>query len=155
VSGRELILVDGPPGTGCPAISALTGADLALVVTEPTPSGESDLQRVLALIRHFGIAAAVLVNKADLHPRAAERLADRVAEEGIPVVGSFPYDDAVSQAIRDGRPLSSCSDGWRERFKSLWLALSSVLDGLEDGVAGGRAAETEFLVAEKETGHEQ
>ena len=64
---RSLIIVDGPPGIGCPVIASVTGASLVLVVTEPTVSGEHDLERVLSLTRHFDIPAAVCVNKWDLN----------------------------------------------------------------------------------------
>jgi MinD superfamily P-loop ATPase len=126
--GRRIVLVDGPPGTGCPAISALTGADLALLVTEPTPSGESDLRRVLDLTRHFDIPAAVLLNKADLHPRSAERLAEWLEARGVPLVGCFPYDEAIVQTICEGRVLSAFSEVWRDRFDRLWRDLSALLD---------------------------
>ena len=69
----DLILVDGPPGIGCPVHARLTGCDLALVVTEPTPSGEHDLERVLALLDQFDVPAAVLINKHDLSPRFTVR----------------------------------------------------------------------------------
>ena len=69
--GRSLIVVDGPPGIGCPVIASLTGASLVLAVTEPTLSGEHDLARVLDLARHFGIPSAVCVNKWDINPEAA------------------------------------------------------------------------------------
>jgi len=105
--GRDLVLVDGPPGTACPAISALTGANLALLVTEPTPSGGSDLDRVLQMTRHFGVDAAVVINKADLHPRLADELETRVESVGAPVLARFPYDEIVPQAIREGR-LPAC-----------------------------------------------
>jgi len=127
--GRNLVLVDGPPCTGCPVISSMTGADLALVVIEPTPSGESDLFRVLDLARHFRIDAAVVVNKADLDPAAADALAGRVEETGVPVVARFPYDDAASSAICEGRLLSEASREWHARLGQLWNELASLLDG--------------------------
>jgi len=72
--GCRLILIDGPPGIACPVIACLNGAKRVLVITEPTPSGEHDLERVLALARHFGIPVWVCVNKYDLNPAATARL---------------------------------------------------------------------------------
>jgi MinD superfamily P-loop ATPase len=126
---RDLVLVDGPPGTGCPAISSMTGADLAVVVTEPTPSGESDLFRVLDLARHFRIHTAVVVNKADLDPGPADGLAGRVEATGVPVVARLPYDDAASDALCEGRLLSELSEDWHARLGELWEELASMLDG--------------------------
>jgi MinD superfamily P-loop ATPase len=125
--GRQWILVDGPPGIGCPIIASLSGADLAVVVTEPTPSGESDLFRVLDLAQHFNMKAAVVVNKADLHPGRAEALLARVESEGVPIVGSLPYDGEVSTALRERRLLADCSESWRERFERLWTSLEYLL----------------------------
>jgi MinD superfamily P-loop ATPase len=139
---RDLVLVDGPPGTGCPVISSMTGADLALVVTEPTPSGEGDLARVLALAGHFGIAAAVVINKADLDPERANRHASSVEAAGVPVVARLPYDEAASQALCEGRLLCDLSADWRKRMSRLWLALAALLDRPSNGTQAFIPAET-------------
>ncbi len=70
----DLLLIDGPPGTGCPVISALNQADYCLLVTEPSCSGQHDLQRILDLAAHFRVPAAVVVNKADLYPPGSEAI---------------------------------------------------------------------------------
>ena len=104
-SGRQLLLIDGPPGVGCPVMASLTGASILLAVTEPTPSGEHDLERVLALARHFEIPAFVCVNKHDLNPALTARIERRAAELGATVVGRIPYDPAVTAAQRRSRPV--------------------------------------------------
>ena len=104
-AGRQLLLIDGPPGVGCPVMASLTGASLLLAVTEPTPSGEHDLERLLALARHFEIPAWVCVNKHDLNPAMTERIERRAAELGATVAGRIPYDPAVTAAQRQGRPV--------------------------------------------------
>lgn len=98
----ELLIIDGPPGTGCPVISAVTGVDLVVMVTEPTPPGISDLHRVLALAKHFEIPAAVVINKADLNPELVASLEEDLLARGVEVLGSIPYDEAVPKAQRDG-----------------------------------------------------
>jgi len=95
---RSLIIVDGPPGIGCPVIASLTGATLVLVVTEPTVSGEHDLGRVLALARHFDMPAAVCVNKWDLNPEMTERIEDMARRSGAKIAGRIRYDRAVTAA---------------------------------------------------------
>jgi len=95
---RETILVDGPPGIGCPVIASLTGATVVLVVTEPTVSGEHDLERVLSLARHFDIPAAVCVNKWDLNPEMTERIEDKASRVNARVVGRIRYDRAFTLA---------------------------------------------------------
>jgi MinD superfamily P-loop ATPase len=128
---RQWILVDGPPGTGCPAISSLTGADLALVVTEPTPSGESDLLRVLDLSRRLRVPAAVVINKADLCPERSDDLAGRVESAGVPVLARFPYDENVSVALGEHRLLSDRSAAWRRRFRNLGESIARLLGEAE------------------------
>jgi MinD superfamily P-loop ATPase len=97
-NGNGLIIVDGPPGIGCPVISSLTGASLALVVTEPTVSGEHDLERVLALTKHFSIPTAVCVNKWDINPSMTEQIERKACEAGGRVVGRIRYDSGVTKA---------------------------------------------------------
>lgn len=98
----EILIIDGPPGTGCPVISAITGVDMVVMVTEPTPPGISDLHRVLALADHFNIPAAVVINKADLNPALVALLEEEMNDRGVSVLGSIPYDEAVPKAQREG-----------------------------------------------------
>jgi MinD superfamily P-loop ATPase len=98
----DLILVDGPPGIGCPVHASLTGCDLALVVTEPTPSGEHDLERVLALLDHFRVPAAVLINKHDLSAELTSRIEALARRADAPVVGRLPFSPEVPRALARG-----------------------------------------------------
>lgn len=101
--GLGLILCDGAPGIGCPVISSLSGVDLAVAVTEPTPSGRHDLERVAELCAHFRVPLAVLVNKADLNPGAAAELAALCRAQGHEPLGELPYDPAFVQAMVQGK----------------------------------------------------
>jgi MinD superfamily P-loop ATPase len=98
-TGRELILSDGSPGIGCPVISSLAGATLAVAVTEPTPSGRHDLERVTALCDHFRIPVAVVINKCDLNPGEAERIAATALARGHALAGRLPHDPVVVTAM--------------------------------------------------------
>ena len=109
--GRELVIVDGPPGIGCPVISALTGVDAALLITEPSPSGLHDLERVLELTRHFGIPAMVVINKADLAPALVARIREAVDKLDVPVLGELPYDTEAVAAMVAGQPVVTHSNG--------------------------------------------
>jgi MinD superfamily P-loop ATPase len=107
---RELVLVDGPPGVGCPAIASLTGADATLLVTEPTPAGLHDLGRAARLAAHFGIPAAVVLNKADLYPPWEKELRGFCREVGLTYLGSVPYSPAFHAAARAGRTVVEMGD---------------------------------------------
>ncbi len=95
----ELVLVDGPPGIGCPVIASISGADGLLAVAEPSLSGEHDLRRLVALARQLRVPVKVVLNKADLSAVAAERLRVTCREEGIELIGEVPFDEALLPAL--------------------------------------------------------
>ncbi|NLH48990.1 MAG: 4Fe-4S binding protein [Myxococcales bacterium] len=106
----SLLLIDGPPGIGCPVISAVTGVDLVLAITEPTPSGIHDLRRVLELTRHFRIPVGVCVNKADLNPEQTKAVATLAPTEGAAYLGAIPFDNIVTRAMIAGKSLPEFGD---------------------------------------------
>ena len=105
--GYPLVIVDGPPGIGCPAIATLSGADLVVIVTEPTVAGFHDLKRTLSLVDHFRIPALVCVNKADLFEAGREALTDYCNEHGLPQVGEIPFDTIMTEAMIHGQPITA------------------------------------------------
>jgi MinD superfamily P-loop ATPase len=105
--GYELIVVDGPPGIGCPVISAAAGADLALIVAEPTAAGVHDMERVLQVTQHFGVPALVCVNKADLYPQGSAQIEAYCHAHGIEVIGHIPFDVSVTEAMVRGEPVTA------------------------------------------------
>ena len=136
-SGAALLLVDGPPGIGCPVISASAGADLALHVVEPTVSGVHDLERIMATTDHFGVRSLVAINKADLNLKRAEEITAFCAARGIEIVGRVPYDDAVTEAMVQGRPVTEHTDGpVTEALRGVWAQVRERL--LPDGAGGKR-----------------
>jgi MinD superfamily P-loop ATPase len=123
---RDLVLVDGPPGIGCPVISAAAGADLALIVAEPTVAGIHDMARVLATTQHFGVPALVCINKADLHPEGTAEIEVYCEQEGLPVVGRLPFDTVVTEAMVQGQPVtafrpdSPVSHALKDTWEQMW-----------------------------------
>ena len=127
--GFDLILVDGSPGTGCPVIATISGAALVLVVTEPTVSGLHDLERVMDLAAHFGVPAAVCVNKGDINPEMTERIRAFCETRGTPLLGVIEYDPEVTAAQVAGKSVVECSDGPASRgMKALWERLRNAMD---------------------------
>ena len=125
----ELLIVDGSPGIGCPVIASITGSDFVLAVTEPTVSGQHDLERVMELTRHFNIPTAVCVNKCDINPEIAERIERTAGQSGVAVLGKIPYDPAVTQAQLMARSVVEYRDGSLKRhIERLWR---SVLEAIE------------------------
>lgn len=104
---RQLVIVDGPPGIGCPVISAISGADLALVVAEPTVSGVHDMRRALETLKHFGVRALVAVNKADIFPAGADEIEAFCRQQGVETVGRIPFDLTVASAMVAGEAVTA------------------------------------------------
>jgi MinD superfamily P-loop ATPase len=105
--GCAAVIVDGPPGIGCPVISAASGADLALIVAEPTAAGIHDMERVLATTAHFRVPALVCINKADIYLEGTAQIEAYCRERGIEVVGRIPFDATVTEAMVQGQPVTA------------------------------------------------
>jgi len=126
--GLPLILVDGPPGIGCPVISSLTGADGVLVVTEPTLSGLHDLNRVLDLAGHFKIPGMVLINKYDLNKEMTDRIETYCRDKGLGVAGRLPYDPVVTEAMIQGKTIPEMSrNGLGKEIGNIWEKIKEQL----------------------------
>ena len=124
----DLLIIDGSPGIGCPVIASITGADLVLVVTEPTLSGLHDLGRVAQLTKHFGIQTLVCVNKWDLNAELATEIESNARPIGVEAVGRIRYDRAVTEAQINGQALVEYTEtGAAEDIKGLWSRVSAKL----------------------------
>jgi MinD superfamily P-loop ATPase len=135
---EELILGDGPPGTGCPVIASIGGADRVLIVTEPTVSGVHDMERVLRLTGHFGVPALIVINKADLNDEQAERIETIAREVGSSVVAKIPFDHNVNDALMAGQTIIEYGKGPAfEAVVDLWNQLQDAIRQ-QDSAGGSR-----------------
>ncbi|MFO7901605.1 MAG: P-loop NTPase [Planctomycetota bacterium] len=126
------ILGDGPPGTGCPVIASVSGADLVLIVTEPTVSGVHDMERVLDLSAHFGVPALVIINKADLNTEQAARIDDIARRWDSRVIVRIPFDRAVNDALMNGKPVVLHGEnGAANAIKNAWHAVRTELERID------------------------
>ncbi len=118
---RELILVDGSPGIGCPVVSSLSGADYVLMVTEPSVSGRHDLERLYALVEKFRLPAGCVINKADLNPGKRDEIAAFLKEKQIDHIADLPYDLAFSTAMVKGKTIVEEGEpALRMKVESAW-----------------------------------
>jgi MinD superfamily P-loop ATPase len=128
MEGR-LLLIDGPPGVGCPVIAAISGVDMALVVAEPTPSGRQGLKRAVDVAHHFGVHTCVVVNRADLYLKEADAIEDWCRERGLQVLQRLPYDPAATEAMTEATTVVEYGDGpLAHALEGLWQELGSILD---------------------------
>jgi len=126
--GLDYIISDGPPGIGCPVISSLSGANLSLLVTEPTLSGIHDLERVLGVCHHFGIPALVCINKYDINEDNTRQIENYCLNQGVEVAARIPFDNVVTEALVLGQPVVEYSDGKvTQEIQRLWQKVTEVL----------------------------
>jgi len=127
--GHKLVLVDGPPGIGCPVIASLADIEYGLVVVEPTLSGIHDLERALQLLDHFKVESLVCINKHDLNDENTAAIEKFCDEEGIEMVGLIPFDPEVTKAMVAGRPVVEYAPDSpaSEAIKKIWERLASIL----------------------------
>ncbi|HAA85455.1 MAG TPA: hypothetical protein DCE14_03785 [Kosmotogaceae bacterium] len=119
-----LVIVDGPPGIGCPVIASLTGATRVLVVAEPTVSGRHALKRILLLARHFSLPASVCVNKYNLNVPMTETIEKEATEAGAGVLGRIRYDRAVTLAQMQNKAVVETDARSAEDIRIIWEKLS-------------------------------
>ena len=128
-NNRRLIIIDGPPGIGCPVISAITGVDLVLIVTEPTLSGIHDMGRILEVARHFNIPAVICINKTDINLENVNKIEEFCKNENLSVVGKLPYDNISTAAMIEGKTIIEHSNGpLSTSIKKMWNNILEILE---------------------------
>jgi MinD superfamily P-loop ATPase len=117
---RELIIIDGAPGIGCPVVSSLSGADYVILVTEPSASGLHDLMRLVEVLKKFRLKAGCIINKADLHPDKAIEIEDFCKAYEIDILGKLPYDKAFTEAMIQGKTIIETNKSIRILLEEIW-----------------------------------
>jgi len=124
----DYIIIDGSPGIGCPVTASVTGTDYVVLVTEPTLSGVHDMKRVLEVVQNFYIAAGCIINKEDVNPEIAEEIKVFAKENGLDLLGVFPYDDIFVTAVNSGRSVAEMEGSVpAERMKTVWQEIQRKL----------------------------
>lgn len=120
-NGADYVIIDGPPGIGCPVIASLSGVDLALIVTEPTLSGIHDMERVIGVAQHFGVTTACAINKYDINSENTENIEQWCLWNHVAVLGKIPFDLSVTESIAVGVPVVSYTDNAvTKAIKEIW-----------------------------------
>lgn len=123
----DLVLCDGAPGIGCPVISSLSGTHLAVAVTEPTPSGRHDLERVADLCSHFKVMFAVIINKHDLNPDETTHIEAFCRDRGYPMLARLPHDVVVTQAMVQGQVVTELPDtDFARELRHTWVRMEQL-----------------------------
>lgn len=124
----DFIIIDGPPGIGCPVIASLSGTDMALVVTEPTLSGIHDMERVIQMAHHFKTRTACCINKFDINLRHTSKIESWCQKNSVPLIGKIPFDKEVIKSLIQGIPFIEYSkNSTAKEIKKIWKKLEQLL----------------------------
>jgi len=115
-SSEGLVIIDAPPGTSCPVIAAMRGADFILLVTEPTPFGLHDLKLAVGAVRMLGIPCGLVINRADM---GDDRVREYALAERLPILLEIPFDRKIAEAYSCGRMIVEVMPEWKEKFREL------------------------------------
>jgi len=128
---HDLIIIDGPPGIGCPVISASVGTDLVLLVIEPSAAGLHDAERALDAARHWGIPTVACINKADISPAQSSAVEAFCRESNLKVLGRIPFDLQVPHAMVKAMPITLYDPQATaaKAIYALWEELHSLISG--------------------------
>ena len=125
-------LIDGTPGIGCVVIAAITGVDAVVVVSEPTKSGISDLERVIQVAEHFMIPSFVCINKYDLNLEITEEIEEYCQDRKIPILGKIPFDPSIVTALREYKtPVEAGNTKITNIIKDIWAELENNMNKIE------------------------
>lgn len=119
----EWVIVDGPPGIGCPVNASLAAADFVVIVTEPTLSGIHDLKRLVDLLNTFKIRSGIVINKYDLNERITEQIFKYSESEKIPIIGSIPFDPEFMKALINGKNVVDVNENIRDEILTIFRQL--------------------------------
>lgn len=118
-SDVEWVIVDGPPGIGCPVNSSLSNTDFVVIVTEPTISGMHDLKRLVQLLDTFQIRSGIVINKFDLNEKLTAQIFNYADNEQIPIIGTIPYDMKFVHALNRSENIVEVNDELKEDFLTI------------------------------------
>ncbi len=125
IEADELVVIDAPPGTSCPAISAMKDSDFVLLVTEPTPFGLHDLKLTIGAVKQMDIPCGLVINRADIGSHDVYAYASR---ESLPILLEIPFDRRVAELYSKGCLLVDFSERWRQQFRDLFDAIEALVD---------------------------
>ena len=125
---KDFIVVDGSPGVGCPVVSSLSGANFAVLVTEPSVSGLHDLKRVFELVKKFNINAGCIINKSDINKEVSDEIIQFLKDESIEHIASIPYDENFTKAMTEGKSIVEYDNGeLRNKIVESWSKIKELV----------------------------
>jgi len=124
----DLMITDAAAGIGCPVIASVTGSDFAVLVTEPTPSGYSDMRKAHSIVKHFRIRCGIIVNKCDLDPGFTHSIEDYARDHGIALISKIPFDKAFAKAMTSMTPIARYDPKYEVLFDEMMMRIQGLMD---------------------------
>ena len=118
-------IIDAPPGTSCPVIAAMKGADFVLMVTEPTLFGLHDLRLAVEAVKLLGIPRGLVINRSDMGDRGVYEYAE---EENIPILMEIPFDRKIAEVYSRGKLITEVMPEWKEEFRNVFHLIERMLE---------------------------
>ncbi|MGM0655428.1 MAG: ATP-binding protein [Thermodesulfobacteriota bacterium] len=122
---KDLTIIDAPPGTSCPVIASMKGADFVILVTEPTPFGLHDLTLAVEAVKLLGIPCGLVINRAGI---GNDDVKNYARDENIPVLLEIPFDKQIASAYSKGELLVQALPAYKERFKDLYTSIEAIVN---------------------------
>ena len=120
----QLTIIDAPPGTSCPVIASMNGADFVLLVTEPTPFGLHDLKLAVGAVKVLGIPCGLVINRADIGNDHVKAYAE---QQGLPILMEIPFDRRIAEVYSEGKVLVDAMPEWKQRFVDLYQKIEEIV----------------------------
>ena len=125
---KDLIIIDGAPGIGCPVIACISNTDCAIVVTEPTLSGLHDAKRVIEVAQHFGVPVKFVINKFNLNEEMTKTIEQYAKDNHLSVIGKIPFDQVIVESVVNGQTIMEMPNcaGLQNIIKEIWDRLNFI-----------------------------
>lgn len=121
---HDIMIIDSSPGTGCPVIASVRDVNFVVLITEPTPSGLSDLKRVLEVVNHFGIPYGIVINKWDINSEMANKIKKEFENK---IIGQISYDKNIFKAISKLTPILETNLRVKQEIKDIYNKLTKAI----------------------------
>ena len=127
-SGADLMIVDSAAGVGCPVIASITGSDYAIIVTEPTPSGFSDMKKEIEIINFFNIPKSIIINKFDLNKSGTKQIEEYAEKNNLVVLSKIPFDKKFALALTNLVPIIKYAPSYELLFNDMKNKLLNLMN---------------------------
>jgi MinD superfamily P-loop ATPase len=123
INATRTVIIDAPPGTSCPVITAVKGSDFCVLVTEPTPFGLNDLILAVEVLRKLQIPFGVVINRSDIGDGKVE---DYCGNESIPILMKIPFSREIAVSYSEGVPIIERDVSYKNKFINLYLDICKI-----------------------------